>query len=282
MRRRAFVGTFAASALAAMLMLTIVYTQTSFMAREEISAGYSEGLSVLAIFDSASQSIQQATATRTAFSSTGQSINVTVSGAYPLKDSGAAITQLENYFTNDYPQYASANISADFSQIKGGAVRMLSNGNATFIVDANANRTGFEPLAAPLNTGITKVVYSYNLTTAYFGRAAWTGNAGTANVTVNIAYPAGYASESAMLDPSTPHAYEIYESADRTKKIVLTFGSSAGKVGVATATTANATAAWSISALMPYAQDSQWYYDATLNVTQGGLNRFSKIITYSG
>lgn len=281
--RRGFVATLAAAAFASILLLTIVYSQTAFRERERAQIEYGNAVSVLHTFDSAARTLGIATGINASFYAANSELNATFGGAFPITNVSSNVTAYSAFLQDNLSKAASAQVTANFSNIAGGTVRLYSDSNASFAADYANNSAAVESRTNGGSTGITSVVMTFNTTDALNGTTAWAfDGGGDAVVTLRVQYAGGLLESSGAMDSSAAHEYTVKFGADGSNEIHAFFGNDSNRLGTARLNATNAAGNWTIAAQVPYDSQAYWYYDATLNATKGKVSRESAVYAFDG
>ncbi len=281
--KRAFISTLAALALAALVMLLVASSQAAFQLRERGLADYAAAGLVQYAFDNSGNQIAAMSDWNLTFAKTAAGkANVTLATNFPTFNDSPRIVNYSDYLANNFSKGFGASVLPDFTPLSGGEIKLVSNGGAVLFVNSS-NTTGIRPADVRDSTNASTVAIVLSTPRTLLSSNPWAFDPlGSTQVNLTLVHGGGTINSKGRMDPNKPHNYWLNFTPGGAQFLQVFFGNGTAGNGTATIRSQQVNATAGIWAEFPYAPASAWHYDATLNVTKGGVSRVSKIPAWDG
>ncbi len=282
--RRAFVGSMAAGMLAALIMLLIAYSHPSLLAREKYVSDYAAASTIRQLFDNTAAQLANQTGVAYSFAAAESGYaNATFNLGFAFQDASGLVSNYSLFLQDNYSSPASALITPDFSAMDNGRVEIMSN-TTVFYADYATQSAGFTAAPGVEATGMRNLSITFVTSQTLNQTTPWSYDEdGDINVTVSVQHAGGTNISNGLLDSSLAHYYWFNFTGTPGAKTFMVFaGNDSVSSGVAWVNVTSAPGSLTLSGVFPYWSGQLWYYNATLAVDKGAINRTSKVITWEG
>ena len=281
---RGFVATFVTCALAMLILMLVTFSQPSLKLRDRYLADYSGSAVVRQLFDNTAIQVGVISGINSTFQPLADgTVSATFSVDVLSANRSAELSNYSTYLQDTFSQAASAVIVPSFGAITSDRVDLMSN-TTDFFVDYTYRSTGFEPSPGVSSTSISNLSINFTTAETINSSESWSYEGGNVNVTLSITTANGTSVTNGMMSSSAPHYYwlNVSTGAGGGENVLIYFGSSGARTGVFFVNSTGVPGFLNVTATMPYASSSLWYYNASLNVTKAAIARNSKLLVWEG